>query len=240
MIKLLCILAVHLLISAPIFASAVEQKDIKFTTSTEALLKGDVYYAVDVLSPSKFHEKYPELYDLDSLAFLQEPNVEMVISKTAYIVEKPAGFFDHLNASDENFIHHLLGEQKIKKLSENKFKISVPGANGYSYKMDTYFDSDDISTLPNSKVVRAVNQAKKLDVIAQSASSTSYKELTHFSQYFSGGVQISSHIPIKENKTLVLNYSLVAVKKEHANEKDLNRSIKEEAVAQKNLINSFK
>lgn len=240
MIKLLCAFALNLLISVPTYALAVEQKDIKFMADTESLMKGDVYYALDTLSPKKFNKKYPDLHDLDSLAILQEPNVKMVISKSAFIVEKPVGFFDHLNTTDEKFIDHVLGQQKIKKISENNFKVSVPGETGYNYNMQTFFDSDDISTLPNSKVVRAVTQARKLDVISQSASSTTYRELTKFSKYFVGGIQVSSYIPLKENKTLVLNYSLVAVKKYYALDKVLKRSLKVEAQAQKDLINSYK
>ena len=203
-------------------------------------MKGNVNYAMDVLSPTKFHKKYTELDELDSLALMQEPNVRMVLSKSAYIVDKPVGFFDHLNTVDEKFINHVLGEQKIKKSSENNFKITVPGESGYTYKMKSYFDSDDISTLPNSKVVRSVTQARKLDIISKSASSTTYKEMTKFSKYFSGGIQVSSYIPINEKKTLVLNYSLFAIKKNFALVNVLKRSLKVESEAQRDLINSFK
>lgn len=240
MLKLLSVLAVNLLISVPTYAAALEQKDINFSADTESLIKGDVFYALDVLTPGKFHKKYPELYDLDSLSILQEPNVRAVISKSAYIVEKPVGFFDHLNTVDEKFLDHVLGEQKIKKVSDHDFKVTVPGEPAYSYVMKTFFDSDDISTLPNSRVVRAVTQAKKLDVISQSASSTTYKELTKFSKYFEGGVLVTSYIPLKENKTLVLNYSLLAVKKHYALKNVLKKSLKDESVAQKALINSYK
>jgi len=240
MMKLFFALSLNLLISVPTYALVVEQKDIKFMADTEALMKGDVYVAMDVLSRKKFSKKYPDLYHLDSLGFRKEPNVRLVISKTAYIVNKPVGFFDHLNTSDVKFLSHIFGEQKLNQLSENNFKISAPGQSGYDYKMKTFFDSDDISTLPNSKVIRAVTQARKMDVISQSASSTTYRELTNFSKYFKGGVQVSSYISLKENKTLVLNYSLIAVKKYYALEKVLKRSLKLETQAQKNLINSYK
>lgn len=240
MFKLLTVFALNLLISVPTYALAVEQKDINFSVDTNLLMKGDVHYAQKILSPTKFHSKYADLYDLDSLAMLQEPNIKVVISKTAYIVDKPVGFFDHLNVEDEKFIKHIMGKQKVKKISGNHFKIKVEGSSGYTYKMSNFFDSDDISTLPNSKVVRAVTQAKKWDVISQSAATIFYKEMTNYTKYFNGGVQVSSHIPINENKTLILNYSLFSVKKQFAIKKILKRSLKDEAVAQKDLINRFK
>ena len=240
MIKILTILVLNLLISFPTYALAIEQSDVKFKVDTEALYKGDIHFALDLQTPEKFHNKYPDLYDLDSLAFLQEPNVQMVISKTAYIVNKPAGFFDHLNTSDERFVKHILQGQEIKKITDNHFKINVPGEFSHQYKIKTFFDSDDISTLPNSKVIRAVTQAKCLDVISRSAASTTYRELTHFSKYFIGGIQVNSYIPLKEDKTLVINYSLMAVKKYYALDKVLKRSLIIEAEAQKKLINSYK
>ncbi len=240
MIKLLTILVLNLLVSIPTYAKAIEMGDVKFKVDTEALYKGDVHFALDLQTPDKFHNNYPDLYDLDSLAFMQEPNVQMVISKTTYIVNKPAGFFDHLNTSDERFVKHLLKGQEVRKIADHHFKVKVSGDFSHEYKIKTFFDSDDISTLPNSKVIRAVTQAKRLDVIAQSAASTTYRELTQFSKYFVGGIQVNTYIPLKENKTLVINYSLMAVKKYYALSKVLKRSLMIEAEAQKNLINSYK
>ena len=238
--KLFTVLVVNLLISVPTYATAVEQKDLKFMPEIDALMKGDVHYALAIVAPDKLNEKYPDFFYLDSLAFSQEANVQLVIGKSAYIVNKPAGFFDHLHSGNENFLKHTLGEQQVKKVSENNFKITVPGSSAYSYRMKTYFDSDDISTLPNSKVIRAVTQSKKLDVISGSASATVFKELTKFSKYSVGGVIVSNYIPMKENKTLVLTYTLTAVKKFYALPAVLKRSFKEEAESQKKLINSYK
>lgn len=240
MIRILTIFVLNMLVSIPTYAKAIEMSNVKFKVDTEALYKGDVHFALDIQTPEKFHHNYPDLYDLDSLAFMQEPNVQMVISKTTYIVNKPAGFFDHLNTSDERYVKHLLKGQEVKKIENHHFKVSVDGEFSHKYKIKTFFDSDDISTLPNSKVIRAVTQAKRLDVIAQSSASTTYRELTQFTKYFVGGVQVNSYIPLKENKTLVINYSLMAVKKYYALKNVLKRSIIIEAEAQKSLINSYK
>jgi hypothetical protein len=238
--KILSVIALNLLISAPTYATAVAEKDIKFMPSTEALMKGEVHYALDVVSPDKLDNKYPDLYYLDSLSFIHNPNVSIVIGKSAYVVDKPAGFFDHLTISDEKFLAHTMGDQKITKLGESSFKISVPGEGAHTYLLKSYFDSDDISTLPNSKVIRAVTQARKLDVISQSASAVIFREMTKYSKFSTGGVQVSSFIPLKENKTLVLTYTMTAVKKDFAEKKVLKKNFKAEAEAQKYLINSYK
>lgn len=238
--KLFTVIVLNLLISVPTYATAVEQKDLKFMPDIDALMKGDIQYALEVVAPDKLNEQYPDFFYLDSLAFSQEPNVQLVIGKSAYIVDKPAGFFDHTISGNENYQKHILGEQQVKKLSDNNFKVTVPGNTTYSYRMKNYFDSDDISTLPNSKVIRAVTQSKKLDVISGSATATIFKEMTKFTKYSVGGIIVNNYIPMKENKTLVLTYSLTAVKKYYALPAVLKRSFKEEAESQKKLINSYK
>ena len=229
--KLVSLSLLNLLISAPTYATAVDEKDIKFMPSTEALMKGEVHVAMDVVSPTKINEKYPDFYYLDSLGFSQESNIKLVISKSAYIVNKPVGFFDHLNTGNEKFIAHILGDQKVKKISENFFAITVPGESAHTYKMKTFFDSDDISTLPNSKVIRAVTQSRKLDVISQSASSTTFRELSQFSKFSVGSVQVSNFIPLKENRTMVLTYTMTGVKKNFANPKVMKENLRLEAEA---------
>lgn len=237
--KLLSVFALNLLISAPTYATAVEEKDIKFMPSTEALMKGEVHYALEVVSLDKLDQKYPDMFYLDSLSFSHEPNIKIAIAKSAYIVNKPAGFFDHLTVSDRKFLSHTMGDQEVKKLGENTFKIVVPGEGSHSYQLKSYFDSDDISTLPNSKVIRAVTQARKMDVISQSASAIIFKEMTKYTKYSVGGVQVSAFIPLKENKTMVLTYAMTGVKKFYALEKVLKKSFKEESEAQQKSINSY-
>lgn len=239
MLKLLVILVANLLISVPTYATAVKQKDLKFMPEIEALMKGQVHFALAIVAPDQLQENYPDFFYLDSLEFSQESQVQLVLTKTAYIVNKPAGFFDHTISGNEKFQRHILGEQQVKKISDHIYKIKVPGPSAHSYRMKTYFDSDDISTLPNSKVIRAVTQSKKLDVISGSATATFFKELTNFSKYAVGGTIVQNFIPMKENKTLVLTYSLTAVKKYYALPVLLEKNLRDEAQAQKSLINSF-
>lgn len=238
--KLLIVLALNLLISAPTFASSIDKKDLLFPVDTALLLKGEVHYALDVVSVKKIKIKYPQFSRLDTQAFMKEPKIKLVVSKSAYIVSKPVGFFDHENVISESFNSHFMGDQKVKKLNKHDFKITVPGKDGYSYKMKTYFDSDEVSTLPHPKAVRAVAEIKKLDVISQSAASTIFREFTDFSKYTIGGSQVTTIIPLKENKTLIINYSLTAVKKYFAIENLLINNFRLESESQKQLINSFK
>lgn len=238
--KFVFVFSLNLIISVPIYAKTVEQKNINFPIKTEDLLKGEVHYFFEILSPRKLAVKYAEAFELDALSLIQENNIMMVMNKSVTIIDKPVGFFDDKQMSDEKFLAHILGEQKIKKLGPSSYKVIVPGEAGYSYKMNSFFDADDVSTLPNSKVIRAVSAAKKLDVISQSASTIMFVEKTNFTKYTEGGVSVSSFIPMKENKTLIITYNLWAIKKPFVLEKVLKSNFLSEIEAVKELMNSYK
>jgi hypothetical protein len=235
--KLLTTLCFNLLLSVPCYAEVIEPKDIKFPIVTEKLMKGDIFFKMKVISPRRLSETYAEFADLDSMAFSQEANIQIVLTKSAYVVSKPAGFFDHHNMNDQNYLTHLLGEQTVNKKSDNLYQISVP--QDHQYQLRTYFDSDDISTLPNSKVIQAVSRARKLDVISQSSTSTTFWEMNKFTKYSVGSIRVSSFVPMKENKTLVLSYTLSGILKPFARPEVLKKNLIKEIEAQRNLLESY-
>lgn len=238
--KLFLVLTFNLVVSIPIYAQLVEQKELSFSVKTEQLLKGEIHYFFDIISPRKLGVQYPAAFELDSLSLIQESNVMMVLTKSVSVIDKPVGFFDQNQMTDEKYLKHVLGEQKLKKLGPSAFMVTVPGEKSYTYKMQIFFDADDVSTLPNSKVIRAVSAAKKLDVISQSASTIMFTEFTNHSKFTEGGVAVSSYIALKENKTLVITYNMLAVKKEFVNEKILRSNLLTEMSAVKELQDSFK
>lgn len=238
--KIVLTITLNLLVSIPLNAQLVEQNKINFPVKTEKLMKGETHFYFEIISPRKLAVQYPEAFELDSLSLIQEPNVQMVLTKSVSVVEKPVGFFEQNQMTDEKYLNHVMGEQKLKKLAPSSFLVTVPGKDGFTYKINRYFDSDDVSTLPNSKVIRAVAAAKKLDVISQSASTIMFSEFTNYTKFTEGGVAVSSFIPLKENKTLVISYNMWAVKAESADKIKLKKNIKTEILAVKELLESYK
>lgn len=238
--KIAFILTINLLLSIPVYADVVEQKNLDFIIKPEELMKGDIHYYFSVVSPRKLKQQHPELRDLDSLSLLKEQKNRLILTKSVFVINKPVGFFDDKQMTDERFITHLMGEQKVSKLSPSSFKITVPGQLAHSYKMKLFFDADDLSTMPNSKITRAVTVAKKMDVIAQGASIIMFTEQSDYTRFSEGGVIVSSYIPLKETKTLVIQYQLKSVKKKFASKKILKPGILAELLAVKDLINNYK
>jgi hypothetical protein len=131
-----------------------------------------------------------------------------------------------------------MGEQKVKKIGPASYSVRVP--EGLRYKMQMFFDADDVSTLPNSKVIRGVNAVKKIDVISRGASTIMFVEKTNFSQDVKGGISVSSFIPLNEKRTLIITYNLYAVKKKSANRKALKLSFLEEVESLRKLQDTYR
>jgi hypothetical protein len=237
--KIILILLLNLVTSPFVFANAIEQKDLRFVPQIEQLFKGEAHYAMEIVKFGELSKKYPDFYELDSLGLIKPGKTRFALAKSAFIVDRPIGFFDHETMNDERFVSHLLGEQQVKKISKGIFKVNVPAPIDHSYTMKSYYDSDEISSLPNSKVIRAVATAKKLDVISISSASTIFREFTDYSKYSLGGIQISSFIPLNERKTLIVTYYLSAIKRNYAIETILKKNLRDESMAQKELIGNF-
>lgn len=240
LLKLALTFAINMMASIPLYAHLVEQKQLNFPVKSEELMKGDIHYHFSIQTPRKMLDEHPELFDLDSLSLFQEPNAMMVVTKSVAVIKRPVGFFDDKQMTDENFVSHIMGEQKVKKVAPETFKVTVPGEFNHQYKMQMFFDSDDISTLPNSKVIRAVSAVKKMDIISQGASTIMIKEITQYSKYSLGGVMVTSFIPLKENKTIMIQYHLFAIKKNFGTEKTLKAGIIQEILAIRDLIENYK
>jgi hypothetical protein len=224
--------------SVPIYAKAVRQYELGFPVQVEKLLNDEIHYFFTILSPRKLAVHYPELYNLDSLSMNQEDDVGLLVNKSVSVISRPVGFFDDKQLVEEKFVKHILGDQKVEKRGPDSFKITVPGV--YSYKMQSFFDADDVSTLPNSKVIRAVTAARNLDVISKSASTIMFTEKTNYSRLAEGGVSVSSFIPFKENSTLVITYNIYAIKKAALKPAALHKSFVMEIEAVKTLLENYK
>ncbi len=237
--RLLLTFFLNLLAALPLSAMTVAQKDLAFPVNSQELLKREIHYFIKMLSPRKVTVQYPDLAELDSLDLLKRKAVGIVVSKSVYVVNKPVGFFDDKQLLDEKYMAHVLGDQSLKRVGPETFLVTVPGAKGYSYKLRAFFDADDVSTLPSSKITRAVTAAKNLDVISKGASLIMLREHTNFTGGPEAGVSVSSFIPLKEDRTLVITYNLWALKRGVMESKKIKENFVNEVEAVRKLQDSF-
>lgn len=234
------IIILGLLSHFSIYAASVKQKDLNFTVKGEELLNGDVYYSVEVLTKKQLAKILPAFVELDTSGFTKAKNAELLVSKTSYVVRKPVGFFDHDKIVNEDFLNHYFGEQKVTKTEDRTFKVRIPGSTPQTYKLRTHFDSDDISTTTNSRAIRAITGAKKMDIQVQGAQSIIMKEMWDFSRGSYGAVHVTAYIGLKEDRTLVIDFGIMSLIPPLLARETLDESIIGEAKAHQELLNSFK
>ncbi len=237
--RLLLTFLLNLLAALPLSAMTVEQKDLSFPVKSKELLKREIHYFIKMLSPKKVSVQYPDLAEIDSLDLLKRKDVGIVISKSVYVVNKPVGFFDDKQLLDEKYIAHTLEDQRLKRIGPETFIVTVPGDQGYSYKLRAFFDADDVSTLPSSKITRAVTAAKNLDVISKGSSLIMLREHTNFTGGPEAGVAVSSFIPLKEDRTLVITYNIWALKRGVVVSKKIKQNFLAEIEAVRKLQETF-
>jgi hypothetical protein len=209
--RFVTVLTLSSVFSTATYAEVMKEKSLNFTIKSESFKK-DIHYSFAQGNAKILKQKFPDLAKLDSFGFLKNKSSSVIVAKVAYVVKKPIGFFDHENLVDQNFVSKLLGDQKIERTSPNSFDVKIPGPDKVSYKLKIFVDSDDVSTLPRSKVPESVAAFKRLDVISQSAPSISFKEMSDFNSYAWGAVSVSSYIPLKEDRTLIITYYLTSLK----------------------------
>ena len=222
------------------YARSVEQTSFKFKIDPTPLLRGDIHYSYQLISPKQLVEKFPEALDLDSLSLVYEKKIRVLLTKSVMVVKKPVEFFGTDHMKDEKFVRELLGAERLEKQGEESFKVTQPGDTKFSYVMRTYFDSDEISTLSSSKVVQAVAGVKKMEVMTQGASSHVLREYNQFPKGILGATAVTSHVPLAENKTLVITYQITVLKKNQVREKELKTAFLQEAQVVQSVLNSFK
>ena len=195
-----------LLAASSVSARMTERTDPAFRVETDLLEKGQVHYAHRQLAASEVLKSYPEYIELDGARFFEREGASVEISKLAYVVNRPAGFFSSTQTTDPAWLQKLLGGT-VSRLKEDHYDSQALG------KFRVYFDSDDLSTLQNTRFVHAVTQSKKLDPIALSGFST---VIIHAADY----VQIDNHVPLTPSKTLIVSYQLAVVRKDQQKARD--------------------
>jgi hypothetical protein len=240
LIKLFTLLITLVALPTPVYAEMVDQKKLMFDIKPDALLKGDIHYSFSLSSARELLDSAPDLQDLDASGIFKDQDTKILFNKIAYIVKKPVGFFDHKQVIAPDYLKHVMKGQEVVALKEGSFKITTSGVMGYSYKLDLFYDSDDVSTLPQKRATQVVTNSKRFDVISQSAHSSIYRELTEFSKYTKNAISITHHIPMTDSKTLVITYNISAVKKFFAIEKIIRPNFLKETKSIKEATDSFK
>jgi hypothetical protein len=189
--------------------AGIERKPkLDFSIEPDKLLKGDIVFSHKIMSAKIFRRKYLHLRSVDTLGLSQNDASRLLVAKSAFVVKKPVEFFDARNLATEKFISVMNDGTKVRKQTETTFEV---GSKKEGFIKKVTFESDDISSLDTKKTAQAVARIKKLDVITQSSFSSMVEEDTSNQRKEDGAITISSFIPLKENRTLVLRFEILTL-----------------------------
>ena len=223
----------------PLYAEVSNQTKLIFDIKTESLLKNDIHYSYAIGDAREILEKSPDLIDIDAIGVFKNLENKVQFIKSAYVIKKAVGFFDHKRVINPQFLGHTHPSEKFSAVDENTFKISKSGIMPEKYKTHYFYDSDDVTTLPNSVVTQSMMNSKRLDIITQGANASVFQEIVDYSKYAVKGMSITHYVPLTEKKTLVVTYQLTILKKHYALEKVLRPIFLKEVKELRDLTDSF-
>lgn len=133
----------------------------------------------------------------------------VIINKAFYLMEKPVSYFSEKRLTDEKFIQATLPHYEIKKVSKEKFHIDCGSfAPEFDYDLSYYYAPfTDHKAKDIIEYIRSQNpEYGDPGIITIQHNYNFSKVLFHKTSKMS--VAVYAYYPYRNNKTLVLNYTL--------------------------------
>lgn len=204
---------VYFLIAFPALAKVSQQKSPQFVIDVPLLEKGHIQAFIDTVPAHEFNKKYSQFEDLDALRFAQEKDTVIRISKSAYVVDRPAGYFSDQLLMDVNWLGRIHPQDTFAKLSDNSFNVT--SARG-QHLLEIFYDSDDQSNVQRPRLIHAVALTKRTDPLAAGSFATSCSVITKSSMPIRSQVEIANYISLSSRRTIVILYQISALAKAQA------------------------
>ena len=194
----------------PAWGRVVQQTIPHFQIDSDKLQAGEIHAFVDVIEGNLLRQKYPHFYDLDAQRLNELDNVRLVVSKAAYVVNRPVGFFTDRQLTDPRWLQHVRPDERFSSINENALRAQ---RGSESYKLEIFYDSDDISNIQRARLIHAVTLSKRIDPLAGSSFATSCLLTSQSSTARQGESTISNYVSLNTQKTVVITYQVTALAK---------------------------
>lgn len=216
-------------------ANVIFQEKFHYEVRPEIFLKKQINYSLETLTYSKLVKEHTDLAEIVETIFPKIRHLNYVITKSSYLIQKPVGSESQEVFKNIDFVKSYLSAGSITR-EDHIYRVkSLNSHLSYSHKM--YFDSDDLSTLNESRIQRSINLIKKQDVISQGSHLTVIHHQNKFNADIEASLKYQMFIPIKDNLTLILNYGIIGTKLKKIKKENLKKSFEEELVSQQALLN---
>jgi hypothetical protein len=206
-------------------------KKIMFVPEVEAIKKGVVQYGSKYLKPEDVQKKFPSFVEMDAAKIINQSQ-KVYLNKASFVVKKPSTFFTYHQTIDKDYIQHLYGAKKVSWKDDNSFEFQK---NQKTYNTDLFFDSDDMSSIKQSSVIKAITKARKLDPLSAGAQATVVEQVTLGEKILA--LKITNFISIGSQKTMVIRYTIADGSKQ--NRKDFDSAVSQEILEYRKALESY-
>lgn len=187
------------------WAVDIKHSDFNFQISTHKIKSTDIHYAFVSVDQNTFVK---EAGPFSALGHQQKDKKykdnKHILFRAVFPVKKAIGYFDADKFSDPTFIKKMEGGAKVKRARENAFITQNSSPIKYHYFSRFYFDSDDLSSLPDSRIGRKIMELKSTDPLLFSANLSIFREMFGHTHFIKESSEFYGFVALDENTTLVV------------------------------------
>lgn len=192
-----------------VLAKDIKHSEFNFAISAGKIKSGDLNYAFTSVNKDVFIKEAGPFAALRTQTGDKKKSNKFALLRAVFPIKKAVGHFDGEKFNDLNFIKKLEQNAQVKQLKDNTFLTQVSTPSKYQYFSKFHFDSDDLSSLPDSRIGRRIMELKMSDPLLQSANVIIFREMFGFTHYLNEGSEFFGFISLDETTTLVVFMKLL-------------------------------
>ncbi len=216
-------------VSSLCWAKDIKHSEFNFQMSTHKLKATDLHYSFISVNKETFYKEAGPFMALMNKRSSDQSNDKFVMIRAVFPIKRAVGHFDHDKFKDLDFIKKIDNTSKVKKINENTFLTQKSTPVNHQYFSKFHFDSDDLSSLPDSRIGRKITELKSTDPLLLSANATLFREMFGFTQLIKESSEFYGLIALDETTTLVVFMKFAIYSPDgmdYAIERDLLKKIK--------------
>ncbi len=202
------LLLLALISSFSAWGRPVMHPQFNFQISTNKMKAGDLHYAFVAVDKEKFLKEAGPFAALLTIAHPEEKS-QYALIRSVFPIKKAVGSIDSEKFNDLAFVKKIVGKDQLRKVKEHTY---------YSISHDLYsntafskyhFDSDDLTSIPDSKIAGKIAELRISDPLLQSANAVVFKSTYGHKGKVKEDSEFFGFISLDESKTLVVYMKMI-------------------------------
>lgn len=195
------LLLLALVSSLSVWGRPVVHPEFNFKISTNKMKTGDLHYAFVTVDKEKFLKEAGPFSALMTINHPAEKS-QYALIRSVFPINKPIGSLDSEKFNDLSFIRKITGKSQLRKVREHTY---------YSNKTFSkyHFDSDDLTSIPDSKIAGKIADLRISDPLLQSANAVVFKNIYGQKDKVKEDSEFFGFISLDESKTLVVYMKMI-------------------------------